>query len=45
LAEWAYSNNFNAVIGVRLVAIPEITAPEEATTVVKWAAYGTAIGW
>lgn len=45
LAEWAYTNGFNAIIGVRIVAIPEVTAPEEATTVVKWAAYGTAIGW
>ncbi|HEY2691792.1 MAG TPA: hypothetical protein VGJ50_25385 [Streptosporangiaceae bacterium] len=45
LADWAYSNGFNAIVGVRLVAIPEVTAPEEVTTVVRWAAYGTAIGW
>jgi hypothetical protein len=45
LAEWARQNNFDAVVGVRLVAIPEVVAPEEITTEVKWAAYGTAIGW
>lgn len=45
LAEWAQRNNFDAVIGVRFVAIPEIVAPEDVTTEVKWAAYGTAIGW
>jgi hypothetical protein len=45
LAEWAQRSNFDAVIGVRFVAIPEVTAPEEIRTEVKWAAYGTAIGW
>jgi hypothetical protein len=45
LAEWAQRSNFDAVVGVRFVAIPEITAPEEIRTEVKWAAYGTAIGW
>ena len=45
LAEWAEKNNFNAVIGVRLLATPEILLPGELTTEVKWAAYGTAIGW
>jgi hypothetical protein len=45
LAEWAQQNNFDAVVGVRLVATPEILLPGEVTTEVKWAAYGTAIGW
>jgi hypothetical protein len=45
LADWALRNNFNAIVGVRLLGIPEVTAPEQVTTVVKWAAYGTAIGW
>jgi uncharacterized protein YbjQ (UPF0145 family) len=45
LAEWAQKNDFNAVIGVRLLATAEIPLPGEHTTEVKWAAYGTAIGW
>jgi hypothetical protein len=45
LAEWAQKNNFDAVVAVRLVATPEILLPGEITTEVKWAAYGTAIGW
>jgi hypothetical protein len=45
LAEWALRSNFDAVVGVQLIAIPEIVAPGEGVTVVKWAAYGTAIGW
>lgn len=45
LADWALRNDFDAVIGVRFLAIPEVVAPGQATTVVKWAAYGTAIGW
>jgi hypothetical protein len=38
-------NDFDAVVGVRVVAIPEIVAPGVEVTVVKWAACGTAIGW
>jgi len=45
LAEWAQSNGFDALVGVRLLAIPEIVSPGDTTTEVKWAAYGTAIGW
>jgi len=45
LAEWAQKNNFNAVIGVRMVATSEVLTPAEITTETKWAAYGTAIGW
>jgi hypothetical protein len=45
LAEWAQKNNFDAVIGVRLVATAEVLTPAEITTEIKWAAYGTAIGW
>jgi hypothetical protein len=45
LAEWAQKNNFDAVIGVRIVAVPEIPNPAEVLTQVRWAAYGTAIGW
>jgi len=45
LADWALRNNFDAVIGVRILAIAEIVAPGTSTTVIKWAAYGTAIGW
>jgi len=45
LAEWAQKNNFDAVVAVRLVATPEILLPGEIITEVKWAAYGTAIGW
>jgi hypothetical protein len=45
LAEWAQKNNFDAVVAVRLVATPEILMPGEILTEVKWAAYGTAIGW
>lgn len=45
LADWALRNDFDAVIGVSFLAIPEVVAPGHATTVVKWAAYGTAIGW
>jgi hypothetical protein len=45
LAEWAQKNNFDAVIGVRLVATAEVLTPAEIMTETKWAAYGTAIGW
>jgi hypothetical protein len=45
LAEWAQQNNFDAVVGVRFAATAEILLPGEHTTEVKWAAYGTAIGW
>jgi hypothetical protein len=45
LADWALRNDFDAVIGVSFLAIPEVVAPGQSTTVVKWAAYGTAIGW
>jgi hypothetical protein len=45
LADWALRNDFDAVVGVRVLAIPEIVAPGKSTSVVKWAAYGTAIGW
>jgi hypothetical protein len=45
LAEWAQKNNFDAVVGVRIVAVPEIPNPAEVLTQVRWAAYGTAIGW
>jgi hypothetical protein len=45
LAEWAQKNNFDAVVGVRFVATAEIPTPAEIITQVKWAAYGTAIGW
>jgi hypothetical protein len=45
LAEWAQKCNYHAVVGVRLVATAEIITPAEVTTEVKWAAYGTAIGW
>jgi hypothetical protein len=45
LAEWAQRSNFDAVVGVGFLAIPEITAPEEIRTTVKWTAFGTAIGW
>jgi hypothetical protein len=45
LAEWAQKCNYDAVVGVRLVATAEILFSAEATTDVKWAAYGTAIGW
>lgn len=45
LAEWAQKCNYDAVVGVRLVATAEIITPAEVTTEVKWAAYGTAIGW
>jgi len=45
LAEWAQRCNFNAVVGVRLVATSEILNPAEVLTEVRWAAYGTAIGW
>jgi hypothetical protein len=45
LAEWAQRSNFEAVVGVRFVAVPEVISEEDPTTVVKWAAYGTAIGW
>jgi hypothetical protein len=45
LAEWAQKCNYDAVIGVRLLATPEILMPGELTTEVRWAAYGTAIGW
>jgi uncharacterized protein YbjQ (UPF0145 family) len=45
LGEWAQRSNFDAVVGVRFVAIPEVISEEDPTTVVKWAAYGTAIGW
>jgi uncharacterized protein YbjQ (UPF0145 family) len=45
LAEWAQTCNYDAVVGVRFVATAERLNPGEATTEVKWAAYGTAIGW
>jgi len=45
LAEWALRSNYNAVVGVRFVATAERLLPGEETTEVKWAAYGTAIGW
>jgi uncharacterized protein YbjQ (UPF0145 family) len=45
LAEWAQRCSYDAVVGVRLVATSEIVNPAEVLTEVKWAAYGTAIGW
>jgi uncharacterized protein YbjQ (UPF0145 family) len=45
LAQWAQKNNFDAVVGVRFVATSEVLTPAEITTAVRWAAYGTAIGW
>jgi uncharacterized protein YbjQ (UPF0145 family) len=45
LAQWAHKNNFDAVVGVRFVATSEVLSPAEITTAVRWAAYGTAIGW
>ena len=45
LADWALRNDFDAVVGVRMLAIPEIVAPGIEVTVVKWAASGTAIAW
>ncbi len=45
LADWAQRCDFDAVVGVRLVAVPEILTPAEIITEVKWTAYGTAIGW
>ena len=45
LADWALRNDFDAVIGVSFIAIAEIVAPGKSTSVIKWAAYGTAIGW
>ena len=45
LAQWAQRCNYNAVVGVRFVATAERLLPGEETTEVKWAAYGTAIGW
>ena len=33
------------MVGVRLVATAEILNPAEVLTEVRWAAYGTAIGW
>src|SRR5258708_21483643 len=45
LAEWAQRCDYDAVVGIRFVAIPEIISPAETITEVKWAAYGTAIGW
>jgi hypothetical protein len=45
LAEWAERCNYQAVVGVRYLATAEIALPGEHTTEVKWAAYGTAIGW
>jgi uncharacterized protein YbjQ (UPF0145 family) len=45
LAEWAQNCNYDAVVGVRLVATSEIVTPAEVITEVKWTAYGTAIGW
>jgi len=45
LAEWAQRCNYDAVVGVRLVATAEILNPAEVLTEVRWTAYGTAIGW
>jgi len=45
LAEWAQRCDYDAVVGIRFVAVPEIISPAETITEVKWAAYGTAIGW
>ncbi len=45
LAEWAQRCNYDAVVGVRFVATAEIPPSGETVTEVKWAAYGTAIGW
>ena len=45
LAEWAQRADYDAVVGVRFVATAERVNPGEGTTEVKWAAYGTAIGW
>jgi uncharacterized protein YbjQ (UPF0145 family) len=45
LAEWAQKCNYNAVVGVRLLATAELINPGDDTTDTKWAAYGTAIGW
>src|SRR5258707_13864306 len=45
LADWAERCNYDAVVGVRFVAGPEIITPAEIITGGNWAAYGTAIGW
>jgi len=55
LTEWAAKNGYDALVGVRLVAYPSVTAPVKfgassvhvgpIATDVLWAAYGTAIGW
>jgi uncharacterized protein YbjQ (UPF0145 family) len=45
LAQWALKCEYDAVVGVRFVATAERLLVGEETTEVKWAAYGTAIGW
>jgi hypothetical protein len=45
LAEWAQKNNFDAVVGVCFVATSEVLTLADIQTAVRWAAYGTAIGW
>jgi uncharacterized protein YbjQ (UPF0145 family) len=45
LAEWAQKCSYDAVIGVRMIAVAEVVHHGEHTTELKWAAYGTAIGW
>jgi hypothetical protein len=51
LKEWAQMNNYDAVIGVRLLGVPNVTGQVNGpyggstNTVFSWAVYGTAIGW
>jgi hypothetical protein len=52
LRVWVYNNNYNAVIGIRILPLPSVIGSTVANglasgtrTEFSWGIYGTAIGW
>jgi hypothetical protein len=45
MVRWAESNGYDAVIGIRFAAHPDIDYAEGTDSRLRWTMYGTAIGW
>jgi hypothetical protein len=50
LKKWVEASGYNAVIGVRFLAVPDVSAvsqwnTEPISTEILWTVYGTAIAW
>jgi hypothetical protein len=45
LEAWALQNNFDAVVGIRIEPHPAGSYTAPYSTGLRWAIYGTAIGW